>query len=85
MDVKMIFLNGYLKEDIYMEQPLDFTFSDSDHRICKLQKFIYGFKQVSRSWNAHFNNIIKSFDFIKNEEEPCIFKMINGSTVTFLI
>ena len=36
MDVKTIFLNGYLKEDIYMEQSMDFTSSDGDHRVCKL-------------------------------------------------
>ena len=35
MDVKTTFLNGYLEEDIYMEQSLGFTSSDDDHRICK--------------------------------------------------
>ena len=74
MDVKIIFLNGYLEEDIYMEQSLDFTFSDSDHKICKLQRSIYGLKQVSQSWNTHFNDVIKIFDFIKSEEEQCVQK-----------
>ena len=36
MDVKTIFLNGYLEEDIYIEQSLGFTFSDGDHKVCKL-------------------------------------------------
>ena len=49
IDVKMAFLNGYLEEDIYMEQPLGFTSSDDDHKVCKLQKSIYGLKQASRS------------------------------------
>ena len=44
MDVKTTFLNGYLEEDIYIEQPLDFTFSDGDR---KLQRSIYGLKQAS--------------------------------------
>ena len=84
MDVKMGFLNGYLEEDIYMEQPLGFTSSDADRKVCKLQRSIYGFKQASRSWNTHFNDVIKLFGFIKNEE-PCIFKKISGSAIVFFV
>ena len=47
MDVKMVFLNRYLEKDIYIEQLLGFTFSDSDHKVCKLQRSIYGLKQAS--------------------------------------
>ena len=38
----MAFLNGHLEEDIYIEQPLGFTSSDDDHKVCKLQRSIYG-------------------------------------------
>ena len=58
-----------LKEDIYMEQLLGFTSSDDDHKVCKLQWSIYRLKQASRSWNTHFNDVIKMFGFIKNEEK----------------
>ena len=44
MDVKITFLDGYLKEDVYMEHHLGFTSDDSDHRVCKLQRSIYGLK-----------------------------------------
>ena len=81
----MTFLNGYLEEDIYMEQSLGFTSSDTDHKVCKLQRSIYGLKQASRSWNTHFNDVIKMFGFIKNEEESCVFKRASGSTVVFLV
>ena len=84
MDVKTAFLNGSLEEDIYMEQPLGFTSSDDDHKICKLQRSIYGLKQASQSWNTRFNDVIKIFGFIKNEEEPRVFKKISESTVVFL-
>lgn len=84
INVKITFLNGYLDKQNYMEQPLDFTSSDKNHKVCKLQRFLYRLKQVSQIWNMHFNHTIKSFDFIRNEEKPCIYK-INGSVVTFLI
>ena len=29
--------------------------------------------------------MIKTFDFIKNEEEPCVYKRVSGSAITFLI
>ena len=85
MDVKTIFLNGYLEKDIYIEQSLDFISSDSDHKVCKLQRSTYGLKQASHSWNAHFNDVIKSFDFIKNDKISCVFKKISRRIVTFFV
>ena len=64
---------------------MDFTSGDGDHRVCKLQRSIYKLKQTSWSWNHHFDEVIKLFDFIKNEEKLCVYKKINGSTITFFI
>ena len=44
MDVKTAFLNGYLKEEIFMEQPEGFTSSLSSGLVCKLKKSIYELK-----------------------------------------
>ena len=85
MDVKTVFLNRYLEEDIYMEQSMGFTSGDGDHRVCMMKRSIYGLKQAFRSWNHHFDEAIKSFNFIKNEEKPCVYKRISGSVITFLV
>ena len=85
MDVKTTFLNGYLEEDIYMEQPMGFMSDDGNHRVCKPQRSIYRLKQTSWSWNHHFDEAIKSFDLIKNEEELCVYKRISGSAIMFLV
>ena len=53
--------------------------------ICKLQKSIYGLKQASRSWNIRFDEVVKGFGFIKNEDEPCVYKNASGSTLVFLV
>ena len=84
MDVKTAFLNGNLTEEVYMTQPKGFTSKDSN-KACQLQKSIYGLKQASRSWNIRFNEAIKSYGFIQNEDEPCVYKKISGSIVVFLI
>ncbi|GJT62465.1 retrotransposon protein, putative, ty1-copia subclass [Tanacetum coccineum] len=66
MDVKTAFLNGYLDEDIYMMQPEGFIDPKHPRKVCKLQRSIYGLKQVSRSWNKRFDEEIKMFRFTQN-------------------
>ena len=85
MDVKTAFLNGNLSEDVYMIQPEGFVDPKNARKICKLQKSIYGLKQASRSWNIRFDEVVKGFGFIKNEEEPCVYKRASGSAVVFLV
>jgi len=51
MDVKTVFLNGNLKEEIYMYQPEGFEEGDRN-MVCRLQKSLYGLKQAPRSWNG---------------------------------
>ena len=54
-------------------------------KVCKLRKSIYGPKQASRSWNLHFDEVVKEFGFHKIEEEPCFYKKASGSALVFLI
>ena len=50
MDVKSAFLNGDLKEELYMEQPPRFVIPSLEGTVCKLKKAHYGLKQVLRMW-----------------------------------
>ena len=50
MDVKSAFLNGFIKEDVYVEQPPDFEDYKFPNYIYKLKKALYGLKQAPRSW-----------------------------------
>ncbi|KAK8600808.1 hypothetical protein V6N12_050656 [Hibiscus sabdariffa] len=83
MDVKTAFLNGKLEEDVYMTQPEGFVTPENAGKVCKLQRSIYGLKQASRSWNLRFNDAIKEFGFIRNEDEPCVYKKFSGSIERF--
>ena len=85
MDVKTAFLNGKLLEDVYMTQPKGFVNPKNVGKVCKLQRSIYGLKQASRSWNLCFDEAIKVFGFIKNEDEPCVYKKVSGSAIVFLV
>ena len=61
MDVKTTFLNGFLKEELYMMQPEGFVDPKNANKVCKLQRSIYGLVQASWSWNIHFDEMIKDF------------------------
>ena len=85
MDVKTTFLNRNLVEKVYMTQPEGFTSKDDHNKVCKLKRSIYGLKQAPKSWNIRFDETIKEFDFIKNINEPCVYRKSSGSAVVFLV
>src|SRR3954463_13675809 len=85
MDVKNAFLNGNIEEELYMVQPEGFIDPKDAGKVCKHQRSIYGLKQASRSWNLRFDEVIKAFGFVQNEEELCVYKKASGSSVAFLV
>ena len=86
MDVKTTFLNGYLKEELYMMQPEGFVNPKGVNKVCKIQQSIYGLVQAAQSWNIHFDELIKAYSLIQTCGEACIYKKkVSGSTTTFLI
>ena len=50
INVKSTFLNGDLREEIYLVQHEGFVKQGKEHLVCKLKNPLYGLKQAPRSW-----------------------------------
>ena len=56
MDVKSVFLNGFIEEEVYVKQPSGFENSKFPNRVYKFQKALYGLKQAPRAWYDRLKN-----------------------------
>jgi hypothetical protein len=63
MDVKSAFLNGDIKEEVYMEQPEGFELSDNPDFVYKLKKALYGLKQDPRAWYYRLDKYLQDKGF----------------------
>ncbi|GJU42770.1 retrovirus-related pol polyprotein from transposon TNT 1-94 [Tanacetum coccineum] len=73
MDVKTAFLNGPLKEEVYVEQPEGFVDPDHPEKVYRLRKALYGLKQAPRAWYDELSNFLISKGFTKDVDHAgCI-------------
>jgi hypothetical protein len=73
MDVKSVFLNGPIKEDVYVEKPLDFEDSEYPNHVYKLSKALYGLKQASRAWYECLRDFLITNGFKVRKADPTLF------------
>ncbi|GJS17308.1 retrovirus-related pol polyprotein from transposon TNT 1-94 [Tanacetum coccineum] len=73
MDVKTTFLNGNLREEVYVSQPDGFVDPDNPNHVYKLKKALYGLKQAPRAWYDMLSSFLISQDFSKGSVDPTLF------------
>nr|GFC27801.1 hypothetical protein [Tanacetum cinerariifolium] len=79
MDVKTAFLNGNLREEVYVSQPDGFVDPDNLNHVYKLKKALYGLKQAPRAWYDMLSLFLISQDFSKGSVDPILFIRRNGN------
>nr|GFC19548.1 retrovirus-related Pol polyprotein from transposon TNT 1-94 [Tanacetum cinerariifolium] len=65
MDVKTAFLNGNLREEVYVSHPDGFVDQDNPNHVYKLKKALYGLKQAPCAWYDMLSSFLISQDFSK--------------------
>ncbi|GJX15795.1 retrovirus-related pol polyprotein from transposon TNT 1-94 [Tanacetum coccineum] len=63
--MKTAFLNGNLREEVYVSQPDGFVDPDKPNHVYKLKKALYGLKQAPRAWYDMLSSFLISNDFSK--------------------
>lgn len=57
VDVKTVFLNEVIENEVYIEQPDGFVVHEKQSHVCRLKKALYGLKQASRAWYSRIDRI----------------------------
>lgn len=83
-DVSCAFLNGILKNVVYLEQPEGFKIKGKENHVYLLHKALYGLKQGSREWNLVIDEKLISLGFRKAISEPCVYFLIVESVIILI-
>ncbi|GJX22709.1 retrovirus-related pol polyprotein from transposon TNT 1-94 [Tanacetum coccineum] len=81
MDVKTAFLNGPLKEEVYVAQPDGFIDPDHPDKVYRLRKALYGLKQAPRAWYDELSKFLISNGFTKGIIDPTLFTIKYGEDI----
>jgi hypothetical protein len=73
MDVKSAFLNGPIKEEVYVEQPPGFEDSEYPNHVYRLSKALYGLKQAPRAWYECLRDFLITNGFKVGKADPTLF------------
>jgi hypothetical protein len=73
MDVKSAFLNGPIKEEVYVEQSPGFEDSEYPNHVYKLSKALYGLKQAPRAWYECLRDFFITNGFKVGKADPTLF------------
>ncbi|GKF75427.1 retrovirus-related pol polyprotein from transposon TNT 1-94 [Tanacetum coccineum] len=81
MDVKTAFLNGELKEEVYVCQLEGFIDPDHPTHVYRLKKALYGLKQAPRAWYDTLPQFLLDNKFSKGAVDPTLFTQKTGKHI----
>jgi hypothetical protein len=79
MNVKSVFLNDVIKEEVYVRQPTNFENPKYPHRVYKLSKALYGLKQASQAWYARLKTFLLEHGYVMGSVDKILFTLKHGT------
>lgn len=73
IDVKNAYLNGQLKEEVFMRQPVGYEVPGREELVCKLHRSLYGLKQSANVWHSTVKEILLKLGFRQSRSDVCLY------------
>ena len=84
-DVKSAFLNGFLEEEVYVQQPQDYEVKGEEMNVYQLIKALYGLKQAPRAWYERSDGHFRKNGFQKLASEPTLYVKTKGANEVLIV
>jgi len=81
MDVNSAFLNCYINEEVYVDQPPGFEDHQFPNHVFKLKKALYGLKQAPRQWYERLSNFLLSYGYERGMIDKTLFIKKSNSKI----
>eukprot|EP00253_Pinus_taeda_P001593 PITA_01593 len=86
MDVNIAFLNGKIKEEVYIEQPEGFDTFNHESHVCQLKRDLYGLKQAPHAWYTRIDSYLTGLGFSKGEANVNLYHiMVEGNPLIIVL
>jgi len=84
MDVKCVFLNGYINEEVFVSQASGFEHYKFLEHVFKFKKELYGLKQALRKWYERLSDFMLSQGYNRGTSENTLFIKKKSEDIIFV-
>jgi len=85
VDVKTVFLNGIIKEEVYIEKPKGFETFDRDSHVFRLKRALYGLKQAPSAWYTLIDSYFTELGFTKSEADANLYQIVVEGKILIIV
>jgi hypothetical protein len=83
LDVQNVFLDGELREEVYMQPPPGYSVPDGI--VCRLRRSLYGMKHAPHTWFERFTSVVIAAGFSPSAHDPVLFVHSSSRGQTLLL